>query len=222
MPPATSAFISPSHFEYIGRNKWRCTLCRRKEMSLGDAVGHELECEEHGVPASAEHAPAWDDAGTSAEAWLSPGPIAAAHQVHDIVPFWIRGIEAAERGQVLRFEDFLNTFQADPDPWPPRRFTAWAQADRHSHYGRHFVNSGHPLWDAEARNWASPPSTGTGKRTSNQSMMPAPHSLVELIASQNALSENRKKEMHSFIELSTAEKIKKIDGLICSLRSSQI
>jgi hypothetical protein len=37
--------------------------------------------------------------------------------VQDMVPFWIRGVEAAERGEVLRLEHFLETLQEASDAW---------------------------------------------------------------------------------------------------------
>lgn len=37
--------------------------------------------------------------------------------VQDMVPFWIRGVEAAEKGEVLRLEQFLETLQAASDAW---------------------------------------------------------------------------------------------------------
>lgn len=33
--------------------------------------------------------------------------------VHQIVPFWLKGIEAAERGEILKMEDFLNDIIAE-------------------------------------------------------------------------------------------------------------
>jgi hypothetical protein len=37
--------------------------------------------------------------------------------VQDMVPFWIRGVEAAEKGEVLRLEHFLETLQEASDAW---------------------------------------------------------------------------------------------------------
>jgi len=48
-------------------------------------------------------------------------------QVRDMVPFWRKGVEAAEKGEVLRLEDFLEKLAAEDrwgvadvdDPWGP-------------------------------------------------------------------------------------------------------
>jgi hypothetical protein len=37
--------------------------------------------------------------------------------VRDMVPFWIKGVEAAEKGEVLRLEHFLETLQEASDAW---------------------------------------------------------------------------------------------------------
>lgn len=48
-------------------------------------------------------------------------------QVRDMVPFWMKGVEAAEKGEVLRMEDFLEKLASEDrwgvsgidDPWGP-------------------------------------------------------------------------------------------------------
>ena len=48
-------------------------------------------------------------------------------QVRDMVPFWMKGVEAAEKGEVLRLEDFLEKLASEDrwgvadvgDPWGP-------------------------------------------------------------------------------------------------------
>lgn len=48
-------------------------------------------------------------------------------QVRDMVPFWMKGVEAAEKGEVLRLEEFLDKLAAENrwgladinDPWGP-------------------------------------------------------------------------------------------------------
>ncbi|KIK70831.1 hypothetical protein GYMLUDRAFT_32899 [Collybiopsis luxurians FD-317 M1] len=148
-----------------------------------------------------------------------------------MVPFWIRGVQAAERGQVLRLEEFLDSLETES--WPPRGPDVWAHPDRHSNYGGRPLNTWDTAWNNDVKKWAdsvSAASAESGRTTPNKrSVTPQPcspqsvrdpHSLVEVVARRNAVSENRKLEMYSFLELPTNEKVKRIDDLIRSLRSS--
>ncbi|GAW06012.1 hypothetical protein LENED_007904 [Lentinula edodes] len=204
----------------------------------------------------------WETTGPSADAWLVPATEHHnfttmtkeqlrskehqyfADQVDDMIPFWIRGIEAAERGEVLRLEEFLDSLEneADTDTWPPRGPNPWTHRDRHSNYGgraweqtdwdNHNDNNDIAKWIAEE----SVSSAESGGRVigrshnSNhrviqsksksqlfESVQDGANSLVEVVARQNSADENRKREMYSFLELSTNEKVKKIDDLIRAL-----
>ncbi|KAJ3808113.1 hypothetical protein EV368DRAFT_65076 [Lentinula lateritia] len=213
----------------------------------------------------------WETTGPSADAWLAPatelhhkfptmtkGQLQSkehqyfADQVDDMIPFWIRGIEAAERGEVLRLEEFLDSleYEADTETWPPRGRNPWTHLDRHSNYGgraweqtdwdNHNDNNDITKWIAE-ESVSSAESGGrvtggriTGRSHSSnhrvihskpksqlfESVQVGADSLVEVIARQNSADENRKREMYSFLELSTNEKVKKIDDLLRTLRSS--
>ncbi|KAJ4485963.1 hypothetical protein J3R30DRAFT_1426651 [Lentinula aciculospora] len=194
----------------------------------------------------------WEAHDLSAEAWLEPAAEDnssmtkellrtkehqyRADQVDDMIPFWIRGIEAAERGEVLRLEEFLDSLENEN--WPPRGHDPWTHGDRHSNYGGRVFNAWEPTtWDNDLTKWivkpVSSPSAEGGRATrgvhsdailtTSHVISPStrdPNSLVEVVARQNAADENRKREMYSFLELPTNEKVKKIDDLIRTLRSS--
>ncbi|KAJ3928313.1 MAG: hypothetical protein NXY57DRAFT_1041731 [Lentinula lateritia] len=208
----------------------------------------------------------WETTGPSADAWLVPATDHHhefttmtkeqlrskehqyfADQVDDMIPFWIRGIEAAERGEVLRLEEFLDSLEneADLETWPPRGPNPWTHRDRHSNYGGraweqtdwdvHNDNNDITKWIAEdsvssaesggrviGRSHSSNHRVIHSKSKSQlfESVQDGAKSLVEVVARQNSADENRKREMYSFIELSTNEKVKKIDDLIRALRSS--
>ncbi|KAF9076127.1 hypothetical protein BDP27DRAFT_1398409 [Rhodocollybia butyracea] len=194
---------------------------------------------------------AWEAQGPSVEAWFAPlieeeNTLVTkeqlrgkehqyfSDQVEDMVPFWIRGIEAAERGEVLRLEEFLDSLEHQS--WPPRGRDYWAHDDRHSHYGGRAFD-----WEPadDVKKWSgtvSSVSADSGRRTGQSvsgilqassydprkskfgSAALNSRSLVEVVARQSAVDENRKKDMYSFIELSTNEKVKRIDDLIRTLR----
>jgi len=54
-----------------------------------------------------------DQVLTSAELRVKENQVHVDH-VQDMVPFWMRGVEAAERGEVLKLEGFLETLTGDP------------------------------------------------------------------------------------------------------------
>ncbi|KAJ3832046.1 hypothetical protein F5878DRAFT_635651 [Lentinula raphanica] len=198
----------------------------------------------------------WETQGPSVEAWLTPTTEDVrlmtkeqlrtkehqyfADQVDDMVPFWIRGIEAAEQGEVLKLEEFLDSLETDS--WPPRGPNPWAHVDRYSTYGGRAAREPEPRspdaakWNVESISSMSADSgRATGKLADRDAVLPASssynihsdsilgrksESLVEIVARQNAVDDHRKREMYYFLELPTNEKVKKIDDLIRSMSSS--
>ncbi|KAJ3783372.1 hypothetical protein GGU10DRAFT_53387 [Lentinula aff. detonsa] len=195
----------------------------------------------------------WEAQGVSVEAWFPPATEDAtlmskeqlrgkdhqyfADQVDDMVPFWIRGIEAAERGEVLKLEEFLNSL--DNETWPPRGPNPWAHIDRHSTFGGRAArepttcNNDVAKWIVESVSSVSAESGRSTRRADGDALPTASHDirskstsvrnsnpLVEIIARQNAADEKQKQRMYTFFELPTNEKVKKIDDLIRSLHSS--
>jgi len=193
----------------------------------------------------------WEAHGPSVDAWFAEPVVDRfmtkqtllrkenqyfADHVTDMVPFWIRGIEAAERGEVLSLEEFLNSLESET--WPPHGHDIWGHLDRQSNYGGRANNPWEPAWDNDAKKWGaqsvSSASVESGGRTGRSDVMRTlshplpskspsmrdPDSLVEVVARQKAVDNDRKQEMYTFLELPTNEKVKKIDDLIRTLRSS--
>lgn len=256
---------------------------KRKSMSYREAIQHERNSADHISLVNAhspqqEQPPQGSGWGQSSDPWGAQGPSIDAwfaapvidefmtkeqlrskeHQfyadhVDDMVPFWIRGIEAAERGEVLSLEEFLKSLETEN--WPPRGPDIWGHFDRQSNYGGRAEN---PWTRKDAKKWGagsvSSASAESGSRTnrsdalravshtppSKYPSMRSPDSVVEVVARQKAVDDNRKQEMYTFLEvfifrpssstalqsdvhsfqLPTNEKVKKIDDLIRTLRSS--
>lgn len=100
-------------------------------MTLRSAQHHERHSAEHARNATEAERRIWANSPDPA-AWTIPlkhdPPLTAEEvkmresRVHvdlvqDMVPFWIRGVEAAEKGEVLRLEHFLETLQDASDSW---------------------------------------------------------------------------------------------------------
>ncbi|KAF9000912.1 hypothetical protein BDQ17DRAFT_1426935 [Cyathus striatus] len=72
---------------------------------------------------------------------LSPDELKAIEQqvrvdqVRDMIPFWLRGIEAAERGETLKLGDFLESLQNRQniqESWIPPNKNTWGYIDEHA------------------------------------------------------------------------------------------
>lgn len=118
-------------------NKWFCNICTPPNnepvdyMNIRVAQHHERHSAEHSRNV-AELEIWWNPPPPDAAAWNTPiaedPPLTIEEMksresrmhvdhVQDMVPFWIRGVEAAERGEVLRLEHFLETLQEASDAW---------------------------------------------------------------------------------------------------------
>lgn len=106
-------------------------------MDFQDAMAHETDNNDHAQ--NVQDFEMWNP--PAQETWVLPEedlPLtfdelkARTRQVHvdqvrDMVPFWMKGVEAAEKGEVLRMEDFLEKLAAEDrwgisgvdDPWGP-------------------------------------------------------------------------------------------------------
>ncbi|KAG7099053.1 hypothetical protein E1B28_000928 [Marasmius oreades] len=261
----TPTFQNPYHFARHRSNKWTCNICSSlTQMNPTQALGHEASLEHAnnaamddsnwwGVPDSNWHkswdidaVPIVDHAPLSKEAMKDREHRYFADQVDDLIPFWLRSVKAAERGEVLKLTDFLDSLE-DRDIWPPRvpnpwRFPEaqsfvggkarskdnWAPDQESVHdcwrgWGSHSGYKSNTSWGSDERNGFSV----KGKEVRNHRMKWGPrismengHDFVEEIAVQKAVNDARKHEMHIFYELPTPEKIKRIQDLIRSLRGS--
>jgi hypothetical protein len=150
--------------------------------------------------------------------------------VQDMVPFWIRGVEAAEHGEVLRLEKFLDTLQRDSwidgDPW--KYAYSAGEWDHHSQLGQRAWNRcGDVGWGPRWHDKATSSMYGHRTRTDSHTMemerrkknsrkkvkMKSPratyqsgsggdaYAFVEGIARQEAADAERKRRMHMFFEV---------------------
>ncbi|KAH7885910.1 hypothetical protein F5I97DRAFT_1809116, partial [Phlebopus sp. FC_14] len=154
--------------------------------------------------------------------------------VFDLVPFWQRAVDAAERGQVLRLEEFLEKMEggggwrtanevlgmlgegrlaASADGEDGLSVEAASDGTKSSsggwkkgwavEHGRQVrPRSEHVHWDEEV--------VASGEDVQR---------FVESVARQTAVNEERRQQMHRFFEMSTEEKIQKIQETIHFLRN---
>lgn len=136
-------------FESHGQRGWTCKLCassqdsnaKSKFMTAKAAITHEQTSEVHIRNVVCEEAGRWEWSDTphaESSEWPRALPISASElksldvgcqfdHVRDshIIPFWIRGVEAAEQGEIPRMEDLLENLPKDPwtqgssDSWEP-------------------------------------------------------------------------------------------------------
>ena len=100
-------------------------------MDIRAAKRHESHSTEHARNV-AEVEMWWNPPGPDVAAWNTPireDPPSTIEEmrmresqthvdhVRDMVPFWIKGVEAAEKGEVLRLEHYLETLQEASDTW---------------------------------------------------------------------------------------------------------
>ncbi|KAF9457345.1 hypothetical protein BDZ94DRAFT_1228080 [Collybia nuda] len=113
-------------------------------MSLHAAQHHERHSIDHAHNVI-ESEIWWNPPAPDAAAWIAPmvedphltleeikirESRAHVDHVWDMVPFWIRGIEAAERGEMLKLEQFLETLRIASDTWSNARSdNLWTNVD---------------------------------------------------------------------------------------------
>lgn len=118
-------------------NEWFCNVCtpansdQIKLMSARAAQHHERNSSDHALNIT-ESEKWWNPPPLDAAAWDAPieedlpltveemkmreSQLRVDH-LHEMVPFWKRSMEAAERGEILRLEEFLETMQEKSHPW---------------------------------------------------------------------------------------------------------
>ncbi|THV05980.1 hypothetical protein K435DRAFT_40559 [Dendrothele bispora CBS 962.96] len=208
----------------------------------------------------------WEDYHQNPDDWLLPTPQDTtkltkeqlrdrehrhwADTLQEFIPFWLRTIDAATRGEVLKLSDFFDSLEQSDDTWPPHGSNPWAYPDAQSRYGglanrqtsnhswhwgsankhddaaRWGIDEGEiaPKWDAGHVSHSSGASCkATGFHRQNlvlRDVSAKDYNFVEDIARQEAVDGIRKQKMHTFFELPTDEKVKRIHALIHTLRST--
>ncbi|KAG6862432.1 hypothetical protein C0995_011872 [Termitomyces sp. Mi166 len=181
-------------------DEWFCNVCTPpsknvKYMTLKVAQHHERHSTEHARNVIEFERQQWMLCEPDTAAWDAPGkgePVLTKEEikmresqihvdlVRDMVPFWIRGMEAAERGEVLRLEDFLATLETT------------------SSWGESWGESGGD--DGWGIGWSEVAHEKKGKKARRRKGHSKAYKFVEDVARQEAADEERKRRMHRFFE----------------------
>lgn len=153
--------------------------------------------------------------------------------VFDLVPFWRRAVDAAERGEELRLEEFLEKMEEDggwaitSDAWnmladqgkssrkaasdvtrTDKQDKGWGIAEDWATHDPEW-NVGETSWDiteqTRAPHWADHDA----------------HNFVDSVARQEAASEERRKQMHRFFQMPTEQKVREIQEIVKFLHAQQ-
>lgn len=153
------------------------------------------------------HAPLEEDPPLSREELQMRENQYHVERVADIVPYWIKCVDAAAKGEELRLEPFLNTLEDASHSWIPSD-DPWVMGSGGWGDSGDAVRWGvHP--DVESVSSSAHYSkTHTGSRTISTSDDPATraefpnaYAFVENIARQEAADAERKRRMHKFFEV---------------------
>ncbi|KAG6381056.1 hypothetical protein JVT61DRAFT_5452 [Boletus reticuloceps] len=195
--------------------------------------------------------------------------------VFDLVPFWQRGIDAAEKGEVLRLEEFLDKMEGDGgwrtandvlgmlgvspseqardyggpnwgqpnrgDWWEPNTFGwvasqggAWGiasarvasdvtESSRGSNSGwgirEEWAKGGSEFKIGRGDGWGARARVKTVRAVGSGGGREELHQFADTIARQEAVNEERRKQMHLFFEMPMEQKIQKIEDTIRFLRT---
>ncbi|KAJ7654954.1 hypothetical protein DFH06DRAFT_1201148 [Mycena polygramma] len=242
------SFQNPNHFTQEA-DGWVCNICSpssgdHAHMNIHAAIRHEKNSAQHARnvqesnmwwnPSSEDAPVSWFPSSQDAAAWNAPLeedlPLTKEelqmreHQYHvervaDIVPYWLKCVNAAANGEELRMEPFLNTLHDVSDSWmnPANPWGSGAWDDRGGHPNRWGV---HP--DAKSMSSSAQGSKSqTGSRTTASSPPATGYAFVESIAHQESVTDaDRKRRMHTFFEMPTHEKVNKINEIVRYLQTS--
>ncbi|KAJ7783645.1 hypothetical protein DFH07DRAFT_195672 [Mycena maculata] len=229
---------------------WFCNICnpssfngdQAAHMNIHAALRHERESAQHArnVQESemwwnpSSHDPAVWNAPLDEEPLLTKEEVQMReHQDHvervsELVPYWIKCVDAAAKGEELRLEPFLNTLKDVSHSWSRIHVdNPWAMGSGAWGNGGDADRWGvHP--DAKSMSSSahgSKMNTGTRTISSSGSVVENPqnaYAFVEDIARQQAADAERKRRMHKFFQMPTHEKVKKIDEIVRYLQSASV
>ncbi|KAI0068317.1 hypothetical protein BV25DRAFT_1818709 [Artomyces pyxidatus] len=243
-------FQHPENFSRVNRgDQWYCISCTPahraslESMNMKEAVKHEHTFDHLrnvGVRDPWQSPPdgdAWalepsratvfDDMKVREhQTWVDMSP--------DLVSFWRRGMEAAERGeQIERMHEFLESLENRPkDAWGATGVEAWGSPAGDWGWGAGVGDS----W--ADKDWASQPkrggwhlsgksdgvqgrgSSGVASRHRERDSNPAAaDALVEDFVRRQSIDSRRKEKMRMFLEMPTEKKIDKIQEMIRDLHA---
>ncbi|KAI6031619.1 hypothetical protein BKA83DRAFT_4203023 [Pisolithus microcarpus] len=116
--------------------------------------------------------------------------------VFDLVPFWRRAVDAAERGEELRLEEFLEKMEEDGGGRTGLRMTLNGTSGK------------------QAGISLSRPEPLTGPTTMHTTSLTA-------LRDKKLLSEERRKQMHRFFQMPTEQKVREIQEIVKFLHAQQ-
>jgi len=162
----------------------------------------------------------WDTVDADVEAWGKPiqeDPPATIEEmrmresqihvdlVRDMVPFWIRSVKAAERGEVLRLEEFLEEMAQRQASWSVgdlgRRCEQSSTRGWSNQDGWDTGEGPGVAWGGESRkgtDWRRVKKGGGNRRRERDS---DGFQFVEKVANSQAVGKERKQQMHNFFEV---------------------
>ncbi|KAJ7932532.1 hypothetical protein B0H13DRAFT_1856970 [Mycena leptocephala] len=226
---------------------WVCNICNpsrgdRAHMNIHAAIRHERNSAQHARnvqesnmwwnPPNEDAAISWLPSSQDAAIWNAPleedPPLTKEelqmreHQMHvervaDIVPYWIKCVNAAANGEELRLEPFLNTLHDVSDTWMPAQPLGTSDGGDPNRWGVH------P--DAKSMSSAAHGSKSqTGSRTIASSVPAAGYAFVENIARQESVTTRIVNDgcTCSLKWMPTQEKVKKIDEIVRYLQSASV
>ncbi|KAH9982362.1 hypothetical protein BGW80DRAFT_1262953 [Lactifluus volemus] len=149
MPRVVTHFKHPENFTNVGNGKWLCSICKADAMTVKQAVIHEGSTQ-HTSKANACGLQATSSTGQNPTSdilaslrmaeqgrcgWIDLSP--------NLVSFWRRGLEAAERGEEAEsMHDFLDKLEEE-----------LVDQSRQGHWGNTSVEVGGWGWGAPAEDW---------------------------------------------------------------------
>ncbi|KAG5719899.1 hypothetical protein E4T56_gene14114 [Termitomyces sp. T112] len=207
-------FVHPEYFVQSGSlDEWICKICTSGSdvdyMTLKTAQHHERHSAEHTRNAIEVERRQWVMSEPDASGWDQPResePVLTKEEVkmresqihvdlvRDMVPFWIRGMEAAERGEVLRLEEFLAKLETE---------SSWEGSVGEDGWGEGVE------W---GNGWGD--SVVTKKKRARRQTRNNAYEFVEDVARQEAADPERRRRMHRFFEMPTDEKLRRIRALV--------
>lgn len=234
----------PVDFTFVDDlNLWSCNVCigphqaRQHALSAQAAMRHEKGGSHFKrVQASKEHLESWKPQ-PDLQAWLQVpdyddlferrGEEQMQHvdSLKDLIPFWQRQVEAAERGENLRMEAFLDALYDGKakDPWNTNWDTptpAWAVDTGQE---QNPWDTGAPGWAVDAAEVDRSSDTAHGQRSEVANHERGEGStdgsggedpaavdafmFVENVARMESISGDRKRSLHDFYKVCTSPKV---------------
>ncbi|KAG1800956.1 uncharacterized protein HD556DRAFT_1341048 [Suillus plorans] len=236
------------------RRGWTCNICipRRPNQfhftTMQAAVRHENTSPEHARHIS--EVEWWQPRNDDGWGTLEQPPLTSdglrtwemqthVDHVYDLVPFWIRGVDAAERGEVLRMEEFLQMMEENGGwrtsdevwgmlgalrkPNHEEGSDGWGRKDDVSvpkaPTGTDLTSGDQDKGWGVTEEWAVPPTNTSNSSSHQRRDLGGTHPFVDDIALQEAADEDRRRRMNHFFEMPTEQKVLKIQEMIRYLRA---